>query len=82
MPGEGEIRPPETDSVQRCARNHLISKALFRIYAETCNLRECVVDDPVHYEPVSATNSLLTGKNTGKLARVALGGGRVGPNEP
>src|SRR5262245_17878591 len=28
-----------------------------------------LADDAVHREPVSAPNSLLTGKNTGKLAR-------------
>jgi hypothetical protein len=31
-------------------------------------------DDPVHREPVSAPNSLLTGKNTGKFAKLSSGG--------
>jgi hypothetical protein len=29
---------------------------------------DCVADDAVHYEPVSAPNSLLTGKLTGNFA--------------
>jgi len=30
-----------------------------------------LADDAVHFQPVSASNSLLTGKNTGKFATVA-----------
>jgi hypothetical protein len=29
---------------------------------------DCLADDAVHYEPVSAPNSLLTGKLTGNFA--------------
>jgi hypothetical protein len=32
--------------------------------------RDWLADDAVHSEPVSAPNSLLTGKNTGKFAKV------------
>src|SRR6202035_3323541 len=32
--------------------------------------RDWVADDAVHREPVSASNSLLTGKNTGKFAKL------------
>jgi hypothetical protein len=35
------------------------------------SVETALADDPVHREPVSVPNSLLTGKNTGKFAKLS-----------
>jgi hypothetical protein len=35
-----------------------------------CLAADWLADDPVHREPVSAPNSLITGKNTGNFAKI------------
>jgi hypothetical protein len=57
-------------------------RASYRTAGKSLRKSECVVDEPVHCEPVSTPNSLLTGKITGKLAKSAPGGCRFGQDVP